>query len=170
VFPLISAFHRLTEKRATGKLANLRNPMDLSNRIASIEGSKTVALTGLIQKLAREGKQIIDLAVGEVGFDTPAPIIDATQKALAALKTRYGPVAGLAELRQRLADQFPGWGPENILVSNGAKQVLCMIFQCLCNPGDPAHKDHSDQFSQQPDRCRVSTGDADRSGPPGRQT
>jgi len=110
--------------------------MNLSNRMASIEASKTVALTGLIGKLAREGKEIIDLAVGEVGFDTPAPIIDATRKALTALKTRYGPVAGLAELKQQLAARFPGWGPGNILVSNGAKQVLYMIFQCLCNPGD----------------------------------
>ena len=50
--------------------------MKLSARIQSIEGSKTVAITGLIQKLAREGKEIIDLAVGEVGFQTPDPIIE----------------------------------------------------------------------------------------------
>lgn len=110
--------------------------MKLSSRIQSIEGSKTVAITGLIQKLAREGKEIIDLAVGEVGFDTPGPVIDATKNALTALKTRYGPVAGLAELKEQLATHFSGWGPDHILISNGAKQALYMIFQCLCDPGD----------------------------------
>ena len=110
--------------------------LKLSTRIQSIESSKTVAITGLIQKLAREGKEIIDLAVGEVGFDTPAAVIDATKSALDDLKTRYGPVGGLAELKIQLAKSFKNWGPENILVSNGAKQALYMIFQCLCNPGD----------------------------------
>ena len=125
-----------TGKLATGKPANPINLMDLSDRILSIEGSKTVAITGLIQKLAREGKEIIDLAVGEVGFDTPEPILKATTDALSQHRTRYGPVAGLRELKDQLATQFKGWGAENILVSNGAKQGLYMIFQCLCNPGD----------------------------------
>lgn len=110
--------------------------MNLSDRIKSIEGSKTVAITGLIQQLTREGKEILDLAVGEVGFDTPKAVVDATKNALDELRTRYGPVAGLADLRLELAKFFESWGPENILVSNGAKQALYMIFQCLCNPGD----------------------------------
>lgn len=95
-----------------------------------------MAITGLIQRLAREGKKIIDLAVGEVGFDPPRAVLEATKNALDELKTRYGPVGGLADLKLGLSQSFESWGPENILISNGAKQALYMIFQCLCNPGD----------------------------------
>ena len=110
--------------------------MKLSDRMKSIPGSQTVAFTTLIQQLRREGKEIIDLAVGEPQFDTPAPIIDATQNALAAQKTRYSPVNGLSELRMQLAAQFDGFDIQNILMTNGAKQALFMIFQAICDPAD----------------------------------
>jgi len=110
--------------------------MKLSNKINGIAGSQTVAFTTLIQQLQREGQQIIDLAVGEPQLDTPAAVIEATQNALTAQKTRYSPVNGLLELRTRLADQFDGWGMQNILITNGAKQALYMIFQAICNFAD----------------------------------
>ena len=110
--------------------------MNLSEKIESVEGSQTVAFTALIQQLRQEGREIIDLAVGEPEFDTPAQIIDATKKALDAQKTRYGPVNGLSELRTRLAAQFSGYDIENILITNGSKQALFMIFQVICDPAD----------------------------------
>ena len=108
----------------------------LSERIRSIEGSRTVAITGLIDELAREGKQVINLAVGEPEDDTPAAIVEATKTALDNRNTRYGPVAGLTGLRERLAGRLSGCSAENILLTNGSKQALYMIFQCLCNPGE----------------------------------
>ena len=110
--------------------------MKLSDKIESMEGSKTVAFTALIQQLRQEGREIIDLAVGEPQFDTPAPVVDATKKALDAQKTRYSPVNGIAELRAQLADRFSGYDAENILLTNGSKQSLYMIFQVLCDPSD----------------------------------
>jgi aspartate aminotransferase len=110
--------------------------MKLSDKIESIEGSKTVAFTALIQQLRQDGKKIIDLAVGEPEFDTPAPIIESTKNALNAQKTRYGPVNGLSELRTRLAAQFSGLDIDNILITNGSKQALFIIFQVICNPAD----------------------------------
>jgi aspartate aminotransferase len=110
--------------------------MKLSDKIASIAGSQTVAFTTVIQQLRAEGRQIIDLAVGESQFDTPAPIIDATQSALAAQKTRYSPVKGLSDLRTQLAAQFEGCDINNILITNGSKQALYMIFQVICDPAD----------------------------------
>ena len=110
--------------------------MKLSNKISAIAGSQTVAFTTLIQQLQQEGRQIIDLAVGEPQFDTSTLIIDATQNALAAKKTRYSPVNGLAELRTQLAAQFDGYAIDNILMTNGSKQGLYMIFQAICDPAD----------------------------------
>ena len=110
--------------------------MKLSDKIQSVAGSQTVAFTALIQQLRHEGKKIIDLAVGEPQLDTPAAVIDATKKALAAQKTRYSPVNGLSELRTRLAARFSGYDIDNILITNGSKQALFMVFQLICDPAD----------------------------------
>ena len=110
--------------------------MKLSNKISAIAGSQTVAFTTLIQQLQQEGRQIIDLAVGEPQMDTPATVIEATQKALAAQKTRYSPVNGLSRLRAQLAAQFDEGERDNILITNGSKQALYMIFQMICDFAD----------------------------------
>ena len=110
--------------------------MKLSDKIQSIAGSQTVAFTALIQQLRQEGRKIIDLAVGEPQFDTPAAVIDATKAALDAQKTRYSPVNGLPELRAQLATRFGGYDADNILLTNGSTQALFMIFQTICDPAD----------------------------------
>jgi aspartate aminotransferase len=110
--------------------------MKLAARINRLEASETVAFTERIQALRREGREIIDLAVGEPGIP-PGPVaLEATREALALGRTRYDAVAGLFPLRQDLARQLPGCGPEQVVVSNGAKQALFQVFQALLDPGD----------------------------------
>jgi aspartate aminotransferase len=111
-------------------------PHALADRAQAVSESKTTRVFTMAQRLRLEGKDIISLAVGEPDFDTPEEIIQATRQALEAQATRYGPVAGLDELRSELAKSFHGYGPENILVTNGAKQALYTLFQALCNPDD----------------------------------
>ncbi len=110
--------------------------MQFAERINQIQESKTVQLTALVQKLKQKGREVINFAVGEPEYPTPAGIIDATRQALENGKTRYGPVQGNAELRSRLAERFAGYDEGNILLSNGSKQCLYSIFQTLCGPGD----------------------------------
>jgi aspartate aminotransferase len=110
--------------------------MKLSSKIQAITGSQTVAFTTLIQQYRQEGRQIFDLAVGEPQFDTPALVVDATKNALDAQKTRYSPVSGIRKLRKQLAAQFSGYDIDNILITNGSKQALFMIFQVICDPSD----------------------------------
>lgn len=110
--------------------------MKLSDRINQIEESGTVQFTLLLQQLRKAGRDVIDLAVGEPPFNTPSTVIEATKKALDDGRTKYGPVAGLQELKRALARQFVGYNEKNIIISNGSKQCLYSIFQVLCNPGD----------------------------------
>ena len=110
--------------------------MKLSDRVNQIEESGTVQFTLLLQQMRKEGRAVIDLAVGEPPFDTPSNVRDATKQALDQGKTKYGPVAGLQELKSRLARQFEGYDEKNILISNGSKQCLYTMFQAICDPLD----------------------------------
>ena len=109
---------------------------DFAQRIRGVSESKTIKVFSLARRLQQEGRQIISLAVGEPAFDTPEAVISATRRALADQHTRYGPVAGLEALRDRLAAGFTGYSSGNIMITNGAKQALFSIFQILCNPDD----------------------------------
>jgi aspartate aminotransferase len=109
---------------------------DFSDRIQKVAPSKTTQIFALAESRRRQGHAIINLAVGEPDFETPSPIIEATRKALAEGITRYGPVAGIPQLRQRLAECFDGYDEGNILITNGAKQALFALFQVLLQAGD----------------------------------
>ncbi len=110
--------------------------MKLSQRISQVEASRTVRFSSLIDQMKRKGREIINFAVGEPEYETPRHIRQAVKAALDRGETRYGPVPGLHELRLTLAREFAGYGPENILVANGSKQILYNIFQVICDPGD----------------------------------
>jgi len=110
--------------------------MKLSDRINQVKESGTVQFTLLLQQLRKEGRDVIDLAVGEPPYDTPAEVIAATKQALDRGRTKYGPAAGLPELKYRLAQQFDGYDEKNIIISNGSKQGLYSIFQIIIDPLD----------------------------------
>ena len=108
----------------------------LSRRIRSVSASRTVQLSGAIDNLRRQGKDIINLGIGEP-YEGPLPhIISATIHALQRGETRYGPVGGLPELRHAVARQFEGYDAHNILITNGSKQALYTALQVLCDPED----------------------------------
>ena len=108
--------------------------MPLSNRLSSVAPSQTTAFTALVAAEREKGRHIIDLAVGEYPVPAPAAVVAETQAALSQGRTRYGPVAGLPALRDRLASRHTA-AAENVIITNGAKQALFTIFQAICNPG-----------------------------------
>lgn len=109
--------------------------MYISDKLKNLIPSGTVAFTALIQELRDEGRDVIDLAVGEPDFAVDPPVMDATRQALDNGYTRYGPVAGLPALRDKLSAEFEGYGSQNIIVTNGAKQGLFELFQVICDAG-----------------------------------
>ncbi|QTA87094.1 pyridoxal phosphate-dependent aminotransferase [Desulfonema magnum] len=110
--------------------------MKLSDRIQSVEESGTVKFSSLLQKLRKQGKEIISFAIGEPEYETPGIVIESTKNALDRHKTRYGPAEGMPELRQELAKTYEGYDADNIIVSNGSKHSLYLIFQVICDPCD----------------------------------
>ena len=74
-------------------------------------------------------------------FDTPAPIVEAGVEALRTGVTRYTPNTGTSALRAAIAAKLRGengleYSPDEIVVSNGAKQAIWQALLAVCGPGD----------------------------------
>ena len=54
----------------------------LSPRVAAMQPSATLAISGRAAALRREGRDVIALSAGEPDFPTPAPIVEAAHQAL----------------------------------------------------------------------------------------
>lgn len=88
-----------------------------------------------------EGIDVISLSIGQPDFDTPEHIKQAAIEAMNRGDTGYPPVAGKPELRQAIVDRLKQVHniertPEEVIVANGAKQVLFNAFVCSVEAGD----------------------------------
>jgi aspartate aminotransferase len=113
----------------------------LANRVSKLTESETLQMAKLSRELKAQGKDIIDLSLGEPDFDTPKFIRDAAKKALDDGFTKYTPVAGYQDLREAICSKFKrdndlNFTPDQIVVSTGAKQSIINIMLVLLNPGD----------------------------------
>lgn len=121
------------------------NPVELdillSPRVNSVKPSKTVAITDQATALVQAGVPVIRLAAGEPDFDTPSVIAEAGINAIHEGHTRYTPNAGTLELRSAICHKLKeengiSYSPDQILVSNGAKQSILQAVLAVCSPGD----------------------------------
>ena len=116
-------------------------PLTLSERALAISPSVTLSVDARAKQLRAEGLDVIGFSAGEPDFNTPEYINDAGKFAIDAGITRYTPVAGTLDLRQKICDKFHhdnnvDYTPAEIIVSNGAKQALFMALCAILNPGD----------------------------------
>lgn len=115
--------------------------MGISARGKNVTPSSTLAMNAIANQLKAEGKRVVNFGVGEPDFDTPLYIKEAAIHAMFTGLTKYTPVSGLLELRQVICNRFKDdygleYGPNEILVSNGAKQAIFNILQALIDEGD----------------------------------
>ncbi len=113
----------------------------LSKRVQRVKPSPTLAISALAQKLKAQGRDIINLGVGEPDFPTPAHIKQAAIDAIEDNKTGYTAVDGIPELKDAIIRKFKRdndlhYEPEQILVSCGGKQSSSNLYQALLNDGD----------------------------------
>lgn len=115
--------------------------MRLSARAMAMAPSPTMAIDTKSKQMMAEGLDVVNFSVGEPDFDTPEHIKRAGMLAIAQGETKYTPAAGTMALRKAicaklLADNGLEYKPEQIVVSNGAKQSIYNAFQVLLDPGD----------------------------------
>ncbi len=115
--------------------------IQLSDRVQRVKPSPTLAMSALAQKMKAEGKDVINLGVGEPDFSTPEHIKAAGIAAINQNRTGYTAVDGIPELKQAIIRKFKQdnqleYQANQILVSCGGKQSFSNLCQALLNDGD----------------------------------
>ena len=113
----------------------------LSETLARVKPSPTIAISTKAAELKAAGRDIIALSAGEPDFDTPGNIKAAAMVAMDAGKTKYTAPDGIAELKQAVCAKFKrdnalDYRSAQVTVSTGAKQVLFNALMATLNPGD----------------------------------
>ena len=112
-----------------------------NKRAAGIKSSPSMAIAMSAKKLIAEGRDIIDLSLGEPDFEPPAHVADAACEAIREGRVRYGVPAGMESLRQAIVSKFKtenrlDYAIDEVMVANGAKQILFDVFLATLETGD----------------------------------
>jgi aspartate aminotransferase len=115
--------------------------MKLADRTTRIAGSPTMKVTATVDRLRREGVEVIDFGAGEPDFNTPDPIKGAAHQALHGNFTRYTPVPGILDLKRAICARYKAdYGVEfseaEVMAAAGGKQALYNTALALFGPGD----------------------------------
>lgn len=115
--------------------------MKLSKRVSAISPSPSLAVSAKIRALRAEGRNVLDLGVGEPDFPAVAAGKAAAHAAIDADRSHYTPTPGTPELREAVAAahrELHGTDAraEEVVVGCGAKAVLYELLQALVDPGD----------------------------------
>ena len=114
----------------------------ISDRIAAIAESATLAVDAKAKALKAAGRPVIGFGAGEPDFPTPDYIVAAAMAACREPRNHhYTPVAGLPELRAAVAaktlrDTGYQVDASQVLITNGGKQAVYNAFATLLDPGD----------------------------------
>jgi len=110
----------------------------LLNRLSE---SATIAMARKATELKKSGVDVISLSLGEPDFDTPEVLKAAGIKAIEENITHYTPVPGILAVREAISQKFKrdnglDYAPDQIVVSNGAKQSITNVVLSLVDPGE----------------------------------
>jgi len=115
--------------------------MKLSNLAMEIAVSPTLSLNEEARLLKERGEAVIHLGIGEPKNKTPITAILSSAAKLTSGEVKYTPVDGVLSLKKaviRYTEENYNRlvSPENVLITNGAKQSLFNIFYSILNPQD----------------------------------
>ena len=106
--------------------------MKISKRLFNLETETAFTVLSEANKLLNEGKDIINLGIGQPDFSTPQNIIEAGIKALKDGHHGYTPSNGILELREAVSEYIYisyniDIDPDNILITPGGKPVIFLL-------------------------------------------
>jgi aspartate aminotransferase len=102
---------------------------NVSQRAQGLGTENAFIVLAEVNKLIREGHDVISFCIGQPDFHTPMNIQDAGVKAIREGRHGYTPSAGIAELRQAVADDFTRTrgikvDADDVVVAAGAKPFI----------------------------------------------
>ncbi len=114
--------------------------MDLAARTRRIGESATLRVARRAAELKAQGADVVDWGAGEPDFPSPRVAVEAVARAMEAGLTRYTAVAGLPNLRERIARRYEQeyaapWSGADVLVTVGAKAALFELALALFEEG-----------------------------------
>ena len=115
--------------------------MKLSKLASEIAESPTLALNEEARLLKERGEAVINLGIGEPKNKTPIAAVLASGAKLTSGEVKYTPPDGLPAMKKaviRYTEENYNRlvAPENVIITNGAKQSLFNIFYSILNPQD----------------------------------
>ena len=115
--------------------------MRLSKIASEIAESPTFALNEEARMLRERGEAVINLGIGEPKNKTPLSAVIASAAKLTSGEVKYVAPDGVPSLKRAVVRYTEEnydclVMPENVLITNGAKQSLFNIFYSILNPGD----------------------------------
>lgn len=115
--------------------------MYLAGRTKRLGTETAFEVLARARALEAKGQSIIHLEIGEPDFDTPRHITEAAHKALDEGWTHYGPASGDMELKEAIIGEMKstrgiGIGPENIVITPGAKPIMFFAILACIEEGD----------------------------------
>ncbi|REJ78072.1 MAG: pyridoxal phosphate-dependent aminotransferase [Acidobacteria bacterium] len=115
--------------------------MKFARNILKMKGSSTLKAAQTATRLKEEGKDVIDLTVGEPDFDTPQFIKDYALEGLQKGITKYTPTAGLKTFKESISEYYSevfgaDVSPNEVAASCGGKQALFNAINTLVDEGE----------------------------------
>ena len=115
--------------------------MRFSSNMKQINMSKTAEIADLALSLREKGHKVINMASGELSFKPDPVIREEACRVMNSGETLYTQVAGLDELRESISEKLKKdlnveYKSDEIIVSNGGKQVIFNALQSTINQGD----------------------------------
>jgi aspartate aminotransferase len=114
----------------------MTSPVSFSQFARSLTGETAFDVLAVAKRLKAQGKDVIELQIGDSPFPTTKAALAAGIKAIQEGATHYCPSPGLSSFRETVARNYQkefgiAIGPENVVVAPGAKpfeQFFCEVF------------------------------------------
>lgn len=117
------------------------SPFPVSENVARMQSSATMAAMQAAEALRASGANVCDFGAGEPDFDTPDNIKHAAEKAMHAGRTKYTAAGGIREINRAIIDFYKRefgteYQPTEVMATAGGKQAVFNAVVTLINPGD----------------------------------